>query len=105
MHERSEDSAGPAWRCFPTSPLLSSSCFWWVSGNCRLCSRATIADLAEKNRIRSIPIIAPRGAMLDREGRVLVDSYPSFSILLLRDDPKLVEKNLPQIEDGLGICR
>ena len=60
-------------------------------------------DLAEKNRVRSIPIIAPRGAMLDREGRVLVDSYPSFSILLLRDDPKSIEKSLPQIEDGLGI--
>lgn len=61
------------------------------------------ADLAEKNGIRSIPIIAPRGAMLDRDGRVLVDSYPSFSILLLRDNPKLIEKSLPQIEDGLGI--
>jgi penicillin-binding protein 2 len=61
------------------------------------------ADLAERNRIRYIPIIAPRGAMLDREGRVLVDSYPSFSILLLRDDPKLLEKSLPQIEEGLGV--
>jgi penicillin-binding protein 2 len=60
-------------------------------------------DLAEKNRVRSIPIIAPRGPMLDREGRVLVDSYPSFSILLLRDEPKNLEKTLPQIEDGLGI--
>src|SRR5579863_6284496 len=63
------------------------------------------ADLAERNRIRYIPIIAPRGAMLDREGRVLVDSYPSFSILLLRDQPKLLAKSLPQIEDGLGISR
>ncbi len=61
------------------------------------------ADLAEKNGIRSIPIIAPRGTMLDREGRVLVDSYPSFSILLERDNPKLVERNLPQIADGLGL--
>jgi penicillin-binding protein 2 len=63
------------------------------------------ADLAERNRIRYIPIIAPRGAMLDRDGRVLVDSYPSFSILLLRDQPKLLEKSLPQIEEGLGITR
>ena len=63
------------------------------------------SDLAEKNGIRSIAIIAPRGAMLDREGRVLVDSYPSFSILLLRDNPKLLEKSLPQIEDGLGIAK
>ncbi len=45
------------------------------------------AQLAERNRVRSIPIIAPRGAMLDRYGRVLVDNYPSFSVLLLRDDP------------------
>jgi penicillin-binding protein 2 len=63
------------------------------------------ADLAEKNGIRSIPIIAPRGAMLDRNGRVLVDSYPSFSILLLRDNPKIIEKYLPQIESGLGISK
>jgi penicillin-binding protein 2 len=63
------------------------------------------ADLAEKNQVRSIPIIAPRGAMLDREGRVLVDSYPSFSILLLRDDPKQYDKNLDAIADGLGIDR
>ena len=61
------------------------------------------ADLADKNGIRSIPIIAPRGAMLDREGRVLVDSYPSFSILLQRDNPKQLEKSLPQIADGLGV--
>jgi penicillin-binding protein 2 len=63
------------------------------------------SDLAEKNGIRAISIIAPRGVMLDREGRVLVDSYPSFSILLLRDNPKLLEKSLPQIEEGLGISK
>jgi len=63
------------------------------------------ADLAERNRVRSIPIIAPRGPMLDREGRILVDSYPSFSIILLRDDPKSLQKSLAQIEEGLGISR
>ena len=61
------------------------------------------SQLAERNRVRSIPIIAPRGSMLDREGRVLVDSYPSFSVLLLRDAPGQVEKLLPQIADGLGM--
>jgi penicillin-binding protein 2 len=60
-------------------------------------------QMAERNRVRSIPIIAPRGRMLDRDGRVLVDNYPSFSILLLRDDPALIDKNLPTIADGLGI--
>lgn len=61
------------------------------------------ASMAERNRVRSIPVIAPRGRMLDRDGRVLVDNRPSFSVLLLRDDPALVEKNLPSIADGLGI--
>ncbi len=60
-------------------------------------------QLAERNRVRSIPIIAPRGRMLDRDGRVLVDNYPSFSVLLLRDDPAAVDKNLPAIADGLGL--
>ena len=58
---------------------------------------------AERNRVRSIPVIAPRGRMLDRDGRVLVDNYPSFSVLLLRDDPALVMKSLPAIADGLGV--
>ena len=59
--------------------------------------------MAERNRVRSIPIIAPRGRMLDRDGRVLVDNYPSFSVLLLRDDEAAVSKNLPAIADGLGL--
>lgn len=61
------------------------------------------SQLAERNRVRSIPIIAPRGAMLDRYGRVIVDNYPSFSVLLLRDDPQQVTRLLPQIADGLGV--
>ncbi len=61
------------------------------------------SSLAERNRVRYIPVIAPRGRMLDRDGRVLVDNRPSFSVLLLRDDLALVEKHLPGISDGLGI--
>jgi penicillin-binding protein 2 len=60
-------------------------------------------QMAERNRVRSIPIIAPRGRMLDRDGRVLVDNYPSFSVLLLRDDAQAIDKNLPLIADGLGL--
>ena len=59
-------------------------------------------QMAERNRVHAIPIIAPRGRMLDRDGRVLVDNYPAFSVLLLRDDPN-VEKYLPLISDGLNV--
>ena len=59
------------------------------------------AQLAERNRIRSIPVIAPRGRMLDRQGRVLVDNYPSFSVLVLREDQALLEQHLNDIAEGL----
>jgi len=61
------------------------------------------STLAERNRVREIPIIAPRGRMLDRDGRVLVDNRPSFSVLLLREDMAQVEKHLGAISDGLSI--
>ena len=40
------------------------------------------SSLAEQNRIKQVPILAPRGKILDREGRIIVDNYPSFSVLL-----------------------
>ena len=61
------------------------------------------SELAQQNTTRTIPLIAPRGRMLDRDGRVLVDNYPSFSVLLLRDDMSIVNKALPQIAEGLGL--
>ena len=57
--------------------------------------------LAERNRVRTIPILAPRGKILDREGRVIVDNYPSFSALLLRDQLKDINADLEKISAGL----
>ncbi len=51
------------------------------------------AGLAEKNRIRNVPILAPRGRILDREGRIIVDNYPSFTALLLRDSSRDMNAN------------
>ena len=42
-------------------------------------------DLAERNRIRNLPVIAPRGRILDRDGRILADNFPAFSVLLMRE--------------------
>ncbi len=59
------------------------------------------ADLAAKNRIRSTPILAPRGKILDRDGRVIVDNQASFSLALNRD--KLRDEHLDPICEGLDI--
>src|SRR6266850_5456982 len=61
------------------------------------------AQLAEKNRIRNVPILAPRGKILDREGRTIVDNYPSFSALLLRDSSRDLNADADVIAKGLHL--
>ena len=59
--------------------------------------------LAEANRIRKVPVHAPRGRLFDREGRLLVDNYPSVSCYLLREQVKDINADLPLISQGLHI--
>ncbi len=58
---------------------------------------------AEKNRIRNVPVLAPRGRILDREGRTIVDNYPSFSALLLRDSTRDLAGDADLIAQGLHL--
>lgn len=46
------------------------------------------AKAADENRIRAIPIPAPRGNILDRNGKLLVDSRPAFNLIVNREDLK-----------------
>src|SRR5215472_14850033 len=61
------------------------------------------ASLAEKNRIRNVPVLAPRGKILDREGRIIVDNYPSFTALLLRDSSRDLTADSQLIARGLHL--
>lgn len=58
---------------------------------------------AEANRIRKVPVLAPRGRIFDREGRLLVDNYPSTTCYLLRDQIRDEDADLPLIAQGLHI--
>lgn len=61
------------------------------------------AQLARDNRIRTEPIPAPRGRILDRNGRVLVANYASFSALLVRQEEPHWRADLPAIAAGLRL--
>src|SRR5216684_7977262 len=61
------------------------------------------AALAEKNKTREVPILAPRGKILDREGRTIVDNYPSFTALLLRDSTRDLSGDADLIAQGLHL--
>ena len=57
--------------------------------------------LADQNRIRKVPVLAPRGRLFDREGRIIVDNYPSVTCYLLREGQKNLAADLPVIAAGL----
>ncbi len=56
---------------------------------------------AERNRVREVPILAPRGKILDRYERTIVDNYTSFTALLMRDSSRNLEADAPLIAKGL----
>jgi len=56
---------------------------------------------AQANSIKSIPILAPRGKILDRDGRVIVDNRSSFSLILARESLKM--EHLRAIAQGLDL--
>src|SRR6202041_934430 len=58
---------------------------------------------AEKNRIGNVPVLAPRGKILAREGRTIVDNYPSFSALMMRDSSRDLAADVNLIAQGLHL--
>jgi penicillin-binding protein 2 len=57
--------------------------------------------LAQANRVRKVPILAPRGKIFDRDGRLIVDNYPSVSCFLVPEQARDLDADLPLIASGL----
>jgi penicillin-binding protein 2 len=58
-------------------------------------------EAADRNRIKFVPLLAPRGKILDRDGRVIVDNRSSYSLMLARDH--LRPEHIRPIATGLGL--
>jgi len=59
--------------------------------------------LSEKNRIRYVPIAAPRGAVYDRKGVLLIDNRPSFDVSVLPSEVESKEVLLDRLASYLGV--
>ena len=60
-------------------------------------------QLAQQNRIRKEPILAPRGKLFDRENRLVVDNYSSVTCFLVREQSRNVDADLALIAKGLDL--
>ena len=61
-------------------------------------------QLAERNRVRDIPLPAPRGQIYDRENRIIADSRPSFDLILTRENSdRSVEETIDLLGPGIEL--
>src|SRR5712691_3669220 len=63
------------------------------------------AEIAENQRIRLLPIPAPRGVIFDRDGHMLVDSRPIYTVILSREDTTSIDRTslIKPLSDGLNL--
>jgi penicillin-binding protein 2 len=101
-----EDEGFPAWKIIFFQCLVAVAFFCLLAGYWRLQigQHYLYQKRADRNRIRYLPIIAPRGKILDRDGRVLAASLPAFSVLLERENSTaLTAARLARIASGLHL--
>jgi len=59
------------------------------------------SERAEENYVKSVPVLAPRGRIFDRDGRVIVDNHSSYTLILSREN--LNPDHLKPIAEGLDL--
>ena len=79
--------------------LVLASGFWRL----QIFQADYYSQLSERNHLKVVPVAAPRGRMLDRNNRVLVDNFPSYTIMAQWEYLKGLQEHVPAIAAGLGI--
>src|SRR6195256_2417992 len=73
---------------------------FWVL---QVVQHAKYAELAENNHQRTLALRAPRGLLFDRHGRVLVENRHSYSISIVREHTKDINRTIRLLAAVLGI--
>ncbi len=61
--------------------------------------------MSENNRLRFLPVAASRGALMDREGTVLVNNRPSFSLSMIPQEVKNIDETMDRLSRLLMLDR
>lgn len=92
--------------CFIAILLVLGFGFW----NAQVVQSSYYAQKAEDNKIRQIPLRAPRGKIYDRYHRILADNRPSYDVILIRENvsktnPHTVEQTAAILSAGIGMTK
>jgi penicillin-binding protein 2 len=83
--------------------ILVFLCLLMGLWNLQIIQSSYYKEMAERNQIRSITLVAPRGKIIDRNGYVLVDNRPSFTLSVFRENLPAIENSLDLLASGLGL--
>jgi penicillin-binding protein 2 len=81
--------------------LIFTARLYWM----QVINHEAYTEMALQNRLRRLPIKAPRGRIIDRNGVVLAGSRPSYNIVVSREDLKGVEEEVELLGARLGLDR
>src|SRR5262245_51983038 len=73
---------------------------FWVL---QVVQHAKYEELAENNHQRTLALRAPRGLVFDRDGRVLVENRHSYSISIVREHTKDLNRTIQLLSSVLGM--
>lgn len=80
--------------------VLLVGSFWFF----QIAHHDKFREMAENNHQRTLPLRAPRGVILDRHGRVLVDNRHSFNISILREQSKDLDHTIRLLAELTGVA-
>src|SRR5712664_1003423 len=72
---------------------------FWVL---QVVKHAKFEEMAENNHQRTLALRAPRGIVLDRNGHILIENRPSFSISIMREHSKDLNRTIRMLAAVLG---
>src|SRR5438094_10493763 len=81
-----------------TFSILAVS-FWVL----QVVQHAKFEEMAENNHQRTLALRAPRGLVLDRHGKILVDNRGSYSISIVREHTKDLNRTIRLLAAVLGL--
>jgi penicillin-binding protein 2 len=81
--------------------LLLGARLYWM----QIINHESYSEMARQNRLRRLPIKAPRGRILDRNGVPLVVNSPSYNIVVSWEDLKNVEEEIDMLTSRLSLDR
>jgi penicillin-binding protein 2 len=69
----------------------------------QVAQHAQFRDIAESQYLQRVPLPAPRGLLVDRNGAVLVKNQESFNIVLLRERTRDIDQTLAILAAATGV--